>query len=167
MSRFHRTIDPAPLYDLSIKSGQQIYFSFFKVFPDTPGYRPRPRTRIPVLIRPTPGKTRYLPRNSFLNDGSSSPRARRSAIRFFAAAVAAFFARADRSPGGMVSRLRLPPILPPLRPISRVISEIALVFLSAHPSLDGLEKLRFEHKMVLVPKACLAYSAQERAQVSR
>jgi hypothetical protein len=62
-------------------------------------------------------------------------RANRSAVRFFAAAVAAFFALADRSSGVMVSRLRLPPILPPLRPISRMISEkIALVFLSTIPS---------------------------------
>jgi hypothetical protein len=38
------------------------------------------------------------------------------AVRFLAAAIAAFFARADRSSGVMVSRLRLPPILPPFRP---------------------------------------------------
>jgi hypothetical protein len=62
-------------------------------------------------------------------------RANRSAVRFFAAAVAAFFALADRSSGVMVSKLRLPPILPPLRPISRMISEkIAFVFLSTIPS---------------------------------
>src|ERR1700722_7367047 len=38
--------------------------------------------------------------------------ARRSAVRFFAAAVAAFFARADRSSAVIVSRLRLPPLEP-------------------------------------------------------
>jgi len=39
-----------------------------------------------------------------------------SAVRFFAAAMAAFFARADRSSRVMVSRLRLPPDLAALRP---------------------------------------------------
>jgi hypothetical protein len=39
-----------------------------------------------------------------------------SAVRFFGAAMAAFLARADRCSGVMVSRLRLPPILPPFRP---------------------------------------------------
>lgn len=52
-------------------------------------------------------------------------------VRFFAAASEAFFARAERSSAVMVSRLRLPPILPPLLPISRMISENrAFVFLS-------------------------------------
>ena len=37
--------------------------------------------------------------------------ARRAAVRFWAAAADAFFARADRSSGVMVSRLLLPPIL--------------------------------------------------------
>ncbi len=54
-------------------------------------------------------------------------RASRSAVRFFAAAVAAFLARADRSSGVIVSRLRLPPIFPPLRPISRITSEISFL----------------------------------------
>jgi hypothetical protein len=61
--------------------------------------------------------------------------ANRAAVRFFAAAMAAFFARADRSSGVMVSRLRLPPILPPFAPISRMISrKMALVFASMEPS---------------------------------
>jgi hypothetical protein len=52
-------------------------------------------------------------------------------VRFLAAANDAFLARAERSSGVIVSRLRLPPILPPLLPISRMISENrAFVFLS-------------------------------------
>jgi len=39
-------------------------------------------------------------------------RSRRSAVRFLAAAVAAIFARAERSSGVIVSRLRLPPLEP-------------------------------------------------------
>lgn len=38
--------------------------------------------------------------------------ANRSAVRFFAAALDAFFARADRSSAVMVSRLRFPPFAP-------------------------------------------------------
>jgi hypothetical protein len=57
--------------------------------------------------------------------------ASRFSVRFFAAASEAFFALAERSSGVIVSRLRLPPILPPLLPISRMISlKSALVFLS-------------------------------------
>ena len=57
--------------------------------------------------------------------------ARNSAARFFAAASDAFLARAERSSGVMVSRLHLPLILPPLRPISRMISgNRPFVFLS-------------------------------------
>jgi hypothetical protein len=48
--------------------------------------------------------------------------ASRLAVRFLSAASAAFFARAYRCSGVMVSRLRLPPILPPFLPISRMIS---------------------------------------------
>jgi hypothetical protein len=51
-------------------------------------------------------------------------RRRRSAVRFLAAAADAFFARATRSARVMVSRLRLPPIFPPLRPSSRITSEM-------------------------------------------
>ena len=55
--------------------------------------------------------------------------------RFLAAARDAFLARAERSFGVMVSRLRLPPILPPLRPISLMISERnAFLRLSINPS---------------------------------
>jgi hypothetical protein len=62
-------------------------------------------------------------------------RASLSAVRFFAAAIAAFFARAERSSGVMVSRLRLPPILPPLRPSSDIISLSRAFFsLSTCPS---------------------------------
>jgi hypothetical protein len=51
------------------------------------------------------------------------------AVRFFAAAMAAFFARADRSSGVTVSRLRLQPTLPPFAPISRMIlRKMALIF---------------------------------------
>ena len=46
--------------------------------------------------------------------------ANRFSVRFFAAASDAIFARAERSSDVIVSRLRLPPILPPLRPISRM-----------------------------------------------
>jgi hypothetical protein len=42
------------------------------------------------------------------------------AFRFLAAARDAFFARAARSSGVMVFSERLPPISPPLRPISRM-----------------------------------------------
>jgi hypothetical protein len=67
---------------------------------------------------------------------SARSRARRAAVRLRAAASDAFLARAERSSGVIVSRLRLPPILPPLRPISRMISEnSALVFLSIEPYL--------------------------------
>jgi hypothetical protein len=45
--------------------------------------------------------------------------ASRAAVRFRTAASAAFYARADRSSGVMVSSERFPPINPPLRPISR------------------------------------------------
>ena len=54
-------------------------------------------------------------------------RAIRSAVRFFAAASDAFFARAERSSAVMVSRLRLPPILPPFRPSWRITSEISFL----------------------------------------
>src|SRR5260370_12695883 len=68
-------------------------------------------------------------------------RAKRSAVRFFAAARDAFLARAERSSAVIVSRLRLPPILPPLLPISRMISRNnAFVFLSTISSYDGLDK---------------------------
>jgi hypothetical protein len=46
--------------------------------------------------------------------------ARRTLVRFLAAAIEAFLARAERSAGVIVSRLRLPPIFPPFRPISRM-----------------------------------------------
>ena len=60
-------------------------------------------------------------------------RSRRSAVRFAAAAIDAVLARAERSSGVIVSRLRFPPIFPPLLPISRIISRNrALVFLSIH-----------------------------------
>ena len=44
--------------------------------------------------------------------------ARRSAVRFAAATMDAFLARSDRSSAVIVSRLRLPPILPPFLPNS-------------------------------------------------
>jgi len=44
-------------------------------------------------------------------------RSNRSAVRFFAAARDAFFARAERSSAVIVSRLFLPPILPYFCPI--------------------------------------------------
>ena len=70
-------------------------------------------------------------------------RSSRSAVRFAAAASDAFLARADRCSGVMVSRLRLPPILPPLLPISRMISEnSAFVFLSIHSILRRFRKRR-------------------------
>ena len=60
--------------------------------------------------------------------------ARRLSVRFLAAASDAFFALAERSSGVIVCRLRLPPILPPLLPISRMISRnSAFVFLSTLP----------------------------------
>lgn len=46
--------------------------------------------------------------------------------RTFALAAAAFFARATRSAFVIVSRLRLPPILPPLRPVSLKNSKISI-----------------------------------------
>jgi len=61
--------------------------------------------------------------------------ARRAAVRFFAAASEAFLARADRSSGVIVSSERLPPIFPPLLPISRMIClKIARVFASMEAS---------------------------------
>jgi len=47
---------------------------------------------------------------------------RRDYLRFFAAAVAAFLARADRSSGVMVSRLFLPPREPSSAITCRIIS---------------------------------------------
>jgi hypothetical protein len=54
-------------------------------------------------------------------------RRRRSAVRFLAAAADAFVARATRSAFVMVSRLRLPPIFPPLRPSTRITSEMSFL----------------------------------------
>src|SRR5215831_10904954 len=102
-----------------------------------------------------------LPRNSRLARGSrhlasrfgrllAASRARRSAVRFAAAAVDAFLARAERSSGVIVSRLRLPPILPPLLPISRMISRNSVfVFLSIHFILRRFRrKLQFGAKKI-------------------
>src|SRR6516162_2435333 len=60
--------------------------------------------------------------SAFLDRLAARSLASLSAVRFFAAAMAAFLARADRSSGVIVSKLRLPPILPPFAPISRMIS---------------------------------------------
>jgi hypothetical protein len=55
---------------------------------------------------------------------ASASAAKRCSVRFFAAASDAFLALADRSSAVMVSRLRLPPILPPLLPSWRMTSDI-------------------------------------------
>lgn len=52
-----------------------------------------------------------------------------AAVRFLAAAKDALLARADRSSAVMVSRLRFPPIFPPLRPISRITWEMRSLFM--------------------------------------
>lgn len=57
------------------------------------------------------------------------PRSLAPSLRFLAAAIDAFLARSERSSGVMVSRLRFPPIFPPLRPISAMTWDIRL-FLS-------------------------------------
>ena len=100
-----------------------------------------------------PGESRYHP--AFL--ACLAFDARRFSFRFFAAARDAFLARAERSSGVMVSRLLLPPILPPLRPSSRMISESSAFFLLsmrsilsgiriANPSLLASEKWPASHK---------------------
>jgi hypothetical protein len=50
--------------------------------------------------------------------------ARRFSVRFFAAASDAFFARAERSSGVMVSRLRLPPREPMAAIARRIIAGV-------------------------------------------
>jgi hypothetical protein len=111
---------------------------------EVPGQRLCPDARSPALNRPAP-RSRWVPRrwvpSVHFRLAAVRSRASRAAVRFFAATSDAFFARADRSFAVMVSRLRLPPILPPFRPISLMISRNnALVFLSTIPSYDGLDK---------------------------
>jgi len=55
-------------------------------------------------------------------------RASRAAVRFLAAASEAFLARAERCSAVIVFRLRLPPIFPPLRPSSAMISDSSAAF---------------------------------------
>jgi hypothetical protein len=73
------------------------------------------------------GRAFYLCSDALFAGLASRSAASRFAVRFFAAARDAFFARAVRSSEVMVSRLRFPPILPPLRPISRITWEISFL----------------------------------------
>jgi hypothetical protein len=52
----------------------------------------------------------------------------RFSVRFFAAASDAILARAERSSADIVTRLLFPPIFPPLRPSSAMISESSALF---------------------------------------
>ena len=80
-------------------------------------------------------------------------------VRFFAAASEAFFARAERSSAVMVSRLRLPPILPPLRAdLAHDLREQSLRFLVHTVILRRFRKKHNPSKIVLVSKASLDYS---------
>jgi hypothetical protein len=54
----------------------------------------------------------------------------RWAVRFLAAAVDAFLARAERSSGVIVSSDLFPPIFPPFRPICLITSEISFLFIA-------------------------------------
>lgn len=75
--------------------------------------------------------------------GALSPSRRGFFFAFFAERTSALFAAAlrataDRSSKVMVTMRRIPPFLPPLRPISRMTSEI--VFLFIFISLSGFAK---------------------------
>ncbi len=86
-----------------------------------------------IISTTAPSRPPYCLGDLFVR--TSRTRAGRAAVRFRAAASDAFFARAERSSGVMVSRLRLPPIFPPFRPSSLMISESsAFLSLSMHPS---------------------------------
>ncbi len=71
------------------------------------------------MRRSFPASAGYLPFCFF----PASP-ARRSAVRFFAAAADAFFARAERSAGVMVTRLRFPPFEPIAAIAFRIIAAL-------------------------------------------
>ena len=75
-------------------------------------------------------------------------RSRRSAVRFFAAAVAAIFARAERSSGVMVSRLRLPP----LEPIAAIACRIRSRVSFAAPYFRG------DLLIALICRGCAPYA---------
>jgi hypothetical protein len=113
--------DPA----LTFRAEQSEAVVFSANGPDWESYRrPNFRELWPRALRPLYSETFYFFRGGLVRVVAAG----RSAFRFFAAASEAFLARAERSSGVIVSRLRLPPILPPLRPISRMTSETKSFF---------------------------------------
>ena len=108
----------------------------------------------------------HFPLPRFLGTLDFSSLARRAAVRFSAAAMDAFVARAERSSAVMVSRLRFPPILPPLRPISVMTWDIRSLFSMLHlrrirtrVSTIAMQKIFSQfRKIVLAPKPLSVYA---------